>query len=109
LGSSTTGGIGRQHVDAVVKQALVLHRTGQVALPGQQLAQHRDLGVVFARGGHARVALGAGLLVGPVRRHAVLGMVVHGLGADLDFDRLAGRVAHHGVQRLVAVGLGRAM
>jgi hypothetical protein len=44
-----------------------------------------------------------------VRRHAVLGMVVHGLGADLHLDRLLTAIAHDGVQRLVAIGLGRAM
>ncbi|MNV88468.1 hypothetical protein D3C71_1826820 [compost metagenome] len=81
-------------------------RTGQIAAPGQQLAQHGDLGVVLAGGADARIALGTRLLVGPVRGHAVFGMVVHGLGADLDLDGAAVLVAHHGVQRLVAVGLG---
>jgi hypothetical protein len=70
------------------------------------LAQHRDLGVVGTAGAHARVALGAGLLVSPVRRHTVLGVVMHGLGADLDLDGLAVGIAHHRVQRLVAIGLG---
>jgi hypothetical protein len=78
-------GLGRQHVDAVVQQA-VLGGAGEVALPGQQLAQHGDLGVVLAGGADAGVALGAGLLVGPVRGHAVLGVLVHGAGADLDFQ-----------------------
>ncbi|MCY1367314.1 hypothetical protein D9M69_542430 [compost metagenome] len=74
------------------------------------MPQHGDLRVVFAARPHARIALVPGFLVGPVRRHAVLGMVVHFFRADLDLDRLAGlavdHLAHHGVQRLVAVGLG---
>ena len=41
-----------------------------------------------------------------MRRHAVFSVLVHGLGADLDFYRLATRVAHDGVQRTVAIGLG---
>jgi hypothetical protein len=98
--------VGRQHVDAVFKQATVGHGACQVTLPGQQLAQHGDLGVVLACGRHARVALAARLFVGPVRGHAMLGMFVHGLGTDLDFDRAALLVAHDGVQRLVTVGLG---
>ena len=44
----------RQHINAVVKQTislrLVLCGARQVALPGQQLAQHGDFGVVFAVG-----------------------------------------------------------
>ena len=36
----------------------------------------------------------------------MLGMLVHGLGADLDLPGTALGIAHHGVQRLVAVGLG---
>ncbi len=39
-------------------------------------------------------------------RHTVLGMVVHGLGANLDFDGPAIGIAHHRVQRLVTIGFG---
>ena len=38
--------------------------------------------------------------------HAGLGMVVHGLGAHLYFNRLTCGIPHHGVQRLVAIGFG---
>ena len=41
-----------------------------------------------------------------MRGHAVFSVLVHGLGADLHFNRPARRVAHHGVQGLVAVGFG---
>ena len=36
----------------------------------------------------------------------MFGVLVHGLGADLHLNRPARRVAHHGVQRLVAIGFG---
>ena len=45
-------------------------------------------------------------LVQPVRGHAVLGLAVHVLGADLNFDALALGPDDSGVQALVAVGLG---
>jgi hypothetical protein len=99
------GRIGSQHIDAIFEQA-TLGRARQVAAPGQQLAQHGNLGVILAGRRHARIALGAGFLVGPVRGHAMLGMVVHGLGTDLDLYGAAGFIAHHRVQRLIAVGLG---
>ena len=104
LGQFDDGCVGRQHVDAVVEDASAL-LTRQVALPGQQLAQHRDLRVVLAAGRNARVTLCACFLVGPVRRHAMFRMVVHGLRPDLDLDRQVGAVAHHAVQRLVAIDL----
>ena len=48
------------------------------------------------------------LLVGPVRRHAELGQLVHVAGADLHLDLAPLRPDDRGVQRAVAVGLGRA-
>ncbi|MDT4852300.1 hypothetical protein FQZ97_865240 [compost metagenome] len=104
LGQLHDRGIGRQHIDAVVEQTL--GTAAEVAFPGQQLAQHGDLGVVFRTRRNARIPFRARFLVGPVRSDAVLGVVVHGLGTDLDFKRPALFVAHHGVQRLVAVGFG---
>jgi hypothetical protein len=76
----------------------------KIALPGQQLAQHGLAGLghallELARGADAAIALGARFLVGPVRGHAVLGMLVHLLGADLHLQRPALVVQHHGVQR----------
>ncbi len=96
------GRIGRQDINPVVKAALPL-LAREIALPGQQLAQHRDFGVIGAAGRDARIAFDAGLFIGPVRGHPVFGMVMHGLGADLDLDRLPDPVAHDGVQGLVAV------
>uniref|UniRef100_A0A0N5A0C0 NAD-specific glutamate dehydrogenase n=1 Tax=Parastrongyloides trichosuri TaxID=131310 RepID=A0A0N5A0C0_PARTI len=46
------------------------------------------------------------VLVAPVRRNAVFGLLVHGMGADLHLDGHAFGADHRGVQRLVAVGLG---
>ena len=43
------GSLGCQHINAVVKRAGA-RRAGELALPGQQLAQHRDLGVIGAGG-----------------------------------------------------------
>ncbi|MNS55865.1 hypothetical protein D3C72_887100 [compost metagenome] len=106
LGQLNHGRVRSQHVDMVIKQATVLRLPDQILAPCQQLAQHGNLGVVVTAGSDTRVALGPSFLVGPVRRHAIFGMVMHGLGADLDFNGLAIVIAHHGVQRLVAVGLG---
>jgi hypothetical protein len=64
----------------------------QVALPGQELTQHglAGLGHALVAGlAQPGVALGAGLLVGPVRGHAMLGVLVHGAGADLHLHGLA--------------------
>jgi len=111
LGQLDDGRVRREHVNGVVKQRLRSLFTAlalDVALPRQQLAQHGDFGVVVGIGVHTLVAFAAGLFVGPVRRHPVLGVVVHGLGADLQLEGAALRVADHGVQRLVAVGFGLA-
>ena len=48
------------------------------------------------------------LLVGPVRGDAELGHLVHVAGADLHLDLAPLRADDGGVQRAVAVGLGRA-
>ena len=117
LGQLHNGGLGREHINAVVKhrggfaaaglgQVTPGRAAGEFSLPGQELAQHRNLGVIGTAGRHPGVAFGASFFVGPVGRHAVLGMLVHGLGADLHFDGLALGVAHHGVQGLVAVAFG---
>ena len=107
------GRIRRQHVDAVVKHGSTgLHAllARQVTLPRQQLPQHGDFGVIFPTGGNPGITLDARFLVGPMRSHAMLGMVVHGLGADLNFDGLPSglpcNIPDNGVQRLVAIGLG---
>jgi len=47
-----------------------------------------------------------GLLVGPVRRHAELSVLVHGVGADLHLQRLGLRPLDRRVQRLIEVALG---
>ena len=109
----------REHVNAVVKRRRCLRArreggcrmtaplaSGQLALPGHELAQHRNFCVIGATGRYTGIAFGARLFVGPVGGHAVLGVLVHGLGANLHLYGLALGVAHHGVQRLVAVALG---
>ncbi len=112
-------GLGCEHVDAIFKGRRIGRGGGRLALglghefalPREQLAQHglarlRHLVLERTRGADARVALGAGLLVGPVRGHAVLGVLMHLARADLHLERTAGVVLDHRVQRLVAVGLG---
>ena len=64
------------------------------------------IALVLAAGRDAGVALAARFLVAPVRGDAVLGVLVHLLGADLDLDGRPSSSAHDGVQRLVAVRLG---
>ena len=53
------------------------------------------------------VVLGLAFLVGPVRGKPALGLLVHLAAADLDFDPHLGIVDDRGVQRPVAVALGR--
>ncbi len=59
------------------------------------------------------VVIGAGFdvgaLVAPVRTHAQLGLLVHGVGANLHLKHLALRTDHRRVQRAVAVLFGLAM
>ena len=78
----------------------------QILLPSEQLAQHGDLGVIWAGGTDARIAFRARLLVGPMRRNAGFGMLVHRSSANLDLQRASAFIAHDGMQALVAVGLG---
>ncbi len=95
-----------EEVDAQAVQELggVAHLV--VGGPVEASADPADLRVdALVVGRH--VALGvAGALVEPVRGDAVLGLVVHVEGADLDLDGARVRADHGGVQRLVAVGLG---
>ncbi len=108
-----------QHIDVVVvERGLAQLRPGLVAglggrtighlvLPRQQLPQPGDLVVVLVAGRELpAVAARAGLLVAPVRGHAVFGEAVHLLGADLHLERAAVVADHDGVQRLIAVRLG---
>ena len=46
------------------------------------------------------------LLIGPMRRHAVLGHLMHPLGANLHLDGLPLQTDDGGVQGLVAVVFG---
>ncbi|MNY23128.1 hypothetical protein D3C86_1567780 [compost metagenome] len=104
-----------QHIDMVVdgrmlellpRRILVRDRVVGIVLPRQQLAQPGDLLVVALAGRELpAVALAAGFLVAPVRRHAVFGEVVHLLRADLHLERAAIVADDHRVQGLVAVGL----
>src|SRR5574344_325626 len=75
-------------------------RLDHVLLPGQQLAQPGNPLLV------AGVLAGLPLLVLPVGRDPELGILVHLLGADLNFHRLAFGPQHHGMDGLVTVGFG---
>ena len=55
----------------------------------------------------AIVGLGTAFLVSPVGGKAALGLFVHFLASNLDLDPHLGIVNHRGVQRLIAVALGR--
>ena len=81
---------------------------GQVVLlgPVERAPQPCEL-VVEALRGALLVAVGvARLLVEPVGGNAVLGVLVHLLGADLHLEGAARRTDDRGVQRLVHVELG---
>src|SRR5690606_24553537 len=98
--------IGGEYVDPVRLEihAQLLGQAADVAqllVPFQHLAQPGDLLLVVGRGG-----FDVGALVAPVGAHAQLGLLVHGVGADLHFQHLALRADHRGVQRAVAVLLG---
>jgi hypothetical protein len=93
----------REHVDMVVIErglTQLLPRLGSallavfafryVVFPGEQLTQPRDLFIVFLVGAElATVATRARFLVTPMRRHAILGELMHLLGTDLHFERTA--------------------
>ena len=91
----------REDIDGVIEQAVapvVLRLAAEhLLLPGEHLAQPGDLGVELL------VRLRALFLVAPMRGHAVLGMLVHLVGADLHLERLALRAHHRRMQRLVVV------
>ena len=96
-----------EQVDAQVLEELV--RVVHLALdrPVEAAADPRDL-LVDALVVGAHVALGvARALVEPVGGDAVLGLLVHLEGADLDLDGARLGAHHGGVEALVAVGLGR--
>ena len=103
-------GFGREHINAVVLQGdsarVRVARAGHLALPGQQLAHQRNLVAGDLGSGHTRIAPAARFLVSPMRGHAQLGMRMHGLGANLHLNGPPLGVAHHRVQRLVAVAFG---
>ena len=94
----------RIHVDLVLEE---VHLEGMHELLGvsflplalKNFVEPGELGQVLAVDAPV-------LLVEPVCGDAVLGLPVHFLGADLDFDALAVRPYNGGVQALVAVGLG---
>ena len=78
-----------QQVAGILADALVFQ---QLAHPGQTLVQ--------------LVVAAQALLVLPVCGNAVLGLLVHGTGADLHLEGDALVTDDRGVQALVAVGLG---
>ena len=90
-----------EDVDAVIDRLGALPPVGDLVAPRQQLAQPGDL---LLEGAFAPRRL-ARLLVAPVRGDAELRLSVHLLGADLHFERSAGRADHRGVERLVEVSL----
>ena len=94
--------LGRQHVDAVLEQIdahAVEEIVGGVLLFGcEQRAQLVDLALV-------RLIAAAAFLVAPMRGDAALGIGVHLVGADLDFDRLVAGTEHGGVNRAVQIVL----
>ena len=100
----------REHINAVVLHRrctwVGFARAGHLTFPGQQLAHQGNLVAGGFGCGHTGVAFAAGFFVGPMRGHAQLGMGMHGLGADLHLDGPALRIAHHRVQRLVAIAFG---
>ena len=104
LGQIDDLSVGGEHVDLLAED-VGLERGGQILgigdllLPLHQLAQPVDLLVEAAVGPVA-------LLVAPVGRDAVLRLLVHLVGPDLDLEVAAPGADHRGVQRAVEVGLG---
>ena len=76
-----------------------LRGVGHLPLPVHELAHPGQLGVVVAVDARA-------FLVAPVGGDAHLRDAVHGVGPDLDLERLAVEGHHRGVEALVAVALG---
>ena len=114
VGEVDRGGAARQRHDLALRREDVdlvreevdlemfeeLDRVARLRLHLDQALQ--PLVGLFLQIGEAAV----GALVEPVRGDAGLRDLVHFDGADLHFDRGAERPEQHGVQRLVAVGLG---
>ena len=73
----------------------------QLLVPFEYLAQPGHLLFVVVG-----AALGVGALVLPVGAYAQLGLLVHGLGADLHFQHLAIRADYRGMQGAITVFLG---
>src|SRR6267378_4000385 len=96
--------LGSEHVDFVRKEVDldVLQEFGGIARGVLDVEQRLQplVGALL----HF-VDLRVGALVQPVRSDAGVGDAVHGLRADLDFDRHAVRADQRGVQRLIAVDL----
>ena len=84
-------------------------RAGHFALfllPFQQAAQPVDLLRTAGVGWRPVPGAVGFVLVGPMGAHAEFAFLVHGAGADLHFQRLAGWPDHGGVDGTVAVGFG---
>ena len=94
--------LGRQHVDTVLEQldphAVEKIVGGVLIFRCKQRAQLVDLAFI-------RLIGSAAFLVAPMRRDAPLGMSVHVVGADLNFDRLVPGTEHRGMNRAVHVVL----
>ncbi len=107
----------RQHINALIRlvqgrtqDVLTRGLTGlfgslDVGVPGQQLAHPRQLAIVVTGGSHLAAAR-ACFFVAPVRRHAILGELMHFVGTDLYFERPSLLIRHHRMQRAVAIGFG---
>ena len=90
--------LGRRQVHLQILQKLA--RIVRLVLPVDHFAQPGELLV------HGVLAAAPALfLVAPMRRHAVLALAMHLLGADLHFERPARRADDRGVQALVHVEL----
>ena len=94
--------LGRQHVHTVLEQldphAVEEIMGGVLIFGSKQRPQLVDLSFI-------RLIGTAPFLVAPMRRDAALGMSVHVVGADLDFDRLVAGTEHRGMNRAVHVVL----
>ena len=105
-GQVLDGALGREDEDLVLEDVELealheLGRVGDLALPLHELADPGQLGVVVA------VTLaGRTVLVAPVGGDADLGDPMHGVGPDLDLERLAVERDDRRVQALVEVALG---
>ena len=113
VGEVDGGGAAREHLD-LTRGGEAVHLLGvEVELEGvQELVGVLDLLLPLeelAQPGEGVVVLshpGATLLVLPVGRDALLGDLVHLVGADLDLEGMAVVADDRGVERLVAVGAG---